>query len=206
MRQFVNSTENVGQEIEPKWVPIGIMTEDPKPKRLVVATIGEKGQLNIMICPFDYRYQGLETTEEHEDNGPTKVTMDPGDGWIRRNVTFRRDIVTDTLEQIRTHVFDEMRKTEQGRNITKGWASEKDTRDKRARKYPRENRVKPDLDDKLLNSTRKSDETEWRIRDIVDEYHDKKKARAGKDTMDAQMRDANRLLQGGNNEAEAIDE
>jgi hypothetical protein len=119
--------DDIGKQIGDHMIPIGLYALDPKPKRLVFATIDMEGQLELAVYPIDRSFHQFTTTPQHEQNIKsygTRVPMDPQQ-WVESHVDLNRKMSADEKSNIRSYVFRKIRESK-ARDRIDAWTDEAD--------------------------------------------------------------------------------
>jgi hypothetical protein len=111
--------EDIGAQIGEHLIPIGVLKNDPEPKRAVFASLNRKEELDYIAFPMDKRFRSFRSTKEHENNFKSYQSFIHNEAIIRGNVTFHNKIPQKEFRQIREYVFDKMKKSEPGKKRVK---------------------------------------------------------------------------------------
>lgn len=118
--------EDIGEQIGEHQVPIGVLRYDPNPKRTVFASIRTLGDIDITVFPLDKRFVPIDVTDEHENVFESYVSSVRQSQWLLDNIIFDVRSGIDDYASLRKYVFQQLQKTEEGRERIAGWATDTD--------------------------------------------------------------------------------
>lgn len=115
--------KDIGETIGNHLVPVGCLSKDPDPQRVVFASIRLSGIMDIIAFPLNAEFQAFDTTPEHEKNVESNVSIAETVDWFESNVTLDRGIEPRDFWGAKGYVFEKMKKTEEGKERLKAWAT-----------------------------------------------------------------------------------